>query len=83
MGLKLLDKLRLDFSHLNKHKIKTENCFDHKCLCNLSNKDTVYFCLCCHHYPDIRNFLLDEIYSFNKFIMHLSDTKLVMSFWIT
>ena len=46
MGLKLLTKLRFEFNNLNKHKIKTENCFNPKCLCDLSNKDTLYFCLC-------------------------------------
>ena len=79
MGLKLLTKLRFEFNNLNKHKIKTENCFNPKCLCDLSNKDTLYFCLCCHHYIDIRKLVLDEIPSINEFIMHFPDIKLVMS----
>ena len=45
MDLKLLARLRLGLSHLNKHKFdrKFANCFDPKCSCSLSNEDTVHF----------------------------------------
>ena len=45
MEFKLLARLMLGLSHLNKRKFdrKLANCFDPKCSCSLSNEDTVHF----------------------------------------
>ena len=78
MGLKLLTRSRISFSHLNKPKfIKTfPKRFDPECSCNPSVEDTVHFFMQCHHNTDIKKFFLNEI-SIDESIIHLSDGKLV------
>ena len=44
-GIKLLTKLRLDLSHLNKHRYKHNfgNCSNPKCLCISEDESTSFF----------------------------------------
>ena len=50
-GLKLLTRLRLGFSHLNKHKFRHfQECMNQVCSCSLEIKDTSHCLLHCHHF---------------------------------
>ena len=51
-GVKLLSQFRLNFSHLNKRKLKYnfKECVSPMCGCRLEIESTQHFFLCCHFY---------------------------------
>ena len=51
-GLKLLTRLRLGLSHLNKHKFQHnfQDCLNPLCSCSLEAEDTKHYLLHCHHF---------------------------------
>ena len=59
-GIKLLNRLRVDFSHLNEHKFR-HNFADTLCSCSLETESTAHFFLRCRHYNDIRITLMNEL----------------------
>ena len=63
VGLKLLTRLRLSCSHLNKHRFnhKFENCINTLSSCSLEIESTSHFLLHCHHYTNIQLTLLNNI----------------------
>ena len=62
-GLKLLTRLRLNFSHLNEHKFRHgfKDTVDPMCKCGLETKTTLHFLLRCRLYLTIRTELLGDI----------------------
>ena len=52
IGLKLLTRLCLDFSHLNEHRFRHnfQDCMNPLCSCNLDIEDTSHYLLHCHHF---------------------------------
>ena len=62
-GLKLLTRLRLNFSHLNEHKFRHgfRDIVDPMCKWGLETETTLHFLLCCRLYSAIRTELLDDI----------------------
>ena len=79
VGIKLLTRLRLNFSHLNEHKFRhnfreTLNPF---CKCGGETETTSHFFLRCHLHTTQRLKLLDTVYSLNPTIKTFSDESLV------
>ena len=64
-GLKLLTRLRINFSHLNEHKSRHgfKDTVDPMCKFGVETKTTLHFLLCCRLYSNIRTKLLDYIYT--------------------
>ena len=54
IGLKLLTRLRLGFSHLNEHKFRHDfqDCLNLLCLCNLEIEDTIHYLLHCQYFSE-------------------------------
>jgi len=74
-GLKLLTRLRLDFSHLNGHRFQHnfENCVNPLCSCSLETEDTLHFLLHCHHFSRHRIDLMNSVKSILDNYESLSD----------
>ena len=78
-GLKLLTRLRVNFSHLREHKFR-HNFFDTLnplCSCSLETESTKHYLLRCPTYSCIRKTLIDNISELTGSISNLSDDKLV------
>ena len=81
-GVKLLSRLRLNFSHLNEHKVRHgfkdgTNCM---CDCGSATETTLHFLLQCQQYQTIRLELLNSIYNLDPKIRKLSNDKLLHLF---
>ena len=52
-GAKLLVRLRLDFTHLRKHKFRHNfhDTLNSLCSCSLEPETTSYYLLCCNNFP--------------------------------
>ena len=68
-GIKLLIRLRLNFSDLNEHKLRHgfRDTVDPMCTCRLETKATLQFLLRCRLYSTIRTEILDDILLFNPY----------------
>ena len=78
-GIKLLNRLRLHFSHLNEHKLG-HNCratIDPMRSCGLEPKTTLQYLLRCKLYSDLRTELLNDICTLNPTLKKLSHEKLL------
>ena len=73
--LKLLTRLRVGLSHLNKHRFNHnfQSCINPLCSCNLEIESTAQFLLHCHHFSNIRSTLLNSINKFLGSISYLDD----------
>ena len=76
-GVKLLSRLRLNFSHLNEHKVRHgfkdgTNCM---CDCDSATETTLHFLLQCQEYQTIRLEPLNGIYNLDPKIKELSNDK--------
>ena len=74
IGLKLLTRLRLEFTHLNEPRFRHnfENYVNPLCSCSLSTENTEHYLLHCHHFTHHRinlmnsvNSILDDFESFS------------------
>ena len=63
-GIKLLNRLRVDFSHLNKRKFRRSfaDTLNPLCSCSLETETTAHFFLRCRNYTDIHLTLMKELY---------------------
>ena len=61
-GLKFLIRLRLDFSHLNEHRIwhNFQECMNPLCSCSLDIRGTLHYLLHCRHFLHFRNDLINS-----------------------
>ena len=78
IGIKLLTRLRLDFSHLNEHRFRHnfENCLNPLCSCSLETEDTLHYLLHCHHFSTYRENLMNSVKSvYNNFESLSDNTK--------
>ena len=77
-GLKLLTRLRLNFSHLNEHKFRHgfKDTVDPMCKCGLETETILHFLLSCRVYSTIRTELLDDIYTVASSLTNYPDEKL-------
>ena len=62
-GLKLLTRLRLDFTHLNEHKFRHnfQDCQNPLCSWSLEIEDTSHYLLHCHHFSNHRIDLMNSV----------------------
>ena len=69
-GIKLLNRLRVDFSHLNEHKFRHNftDTLNPLCSCSLETETTAHFFLRCRNYTDVRLTLLKELYRIDNSI---------------
>ena len=77
--LKLLTRLRLNFSHLNEHKFRHgfRDTVDPMCKWGLETETTLHFLLCCRLYSAIRTELLDDISAVDSSLTNYPDEKLL------
>ena len=63
LGIKLLNRLRVDFSHLNEHKFRHNfaDTLNPLCLCSLETESTAHFSLSCRYYSNICITLMNEL----------------------
>ena len=63
LGIKLLDRLRVDFSDLNEHKFRHNfaDTLNPLCSCSLETESMAHFFLCCRYYNNIRITLMNEL----------------------
>ena len=78
-GVKLLFRLRLNFSHLNEHKFwhgvdDRTNCM---CDCGKTTKTLLHFLLPYQQYQTLRLELLNSIYNLDHKISNFSNDKLL------
>ena len=78
-GLKLLTRLRVNFSHLREHKFRHNflDTLNPLCSCSLETESTKHYLLRCPTYSRIRKTLIDNISELIGSITNLSDDKLV------
>ena len=62
LGIKLLNRLRIDFSHLNEHKFRYNfaDTLNPLCSCFLETESTDHFFLSCRYYNNICITLIHE-----------------------
>ena len=63
VGVKLLIRLRLCFSHLLEHKFRhsLRDILNPLCPCNIESKTTTHYFLSCHFYNTNRSALMNEL----------------------
>ena len=63
LGIKLLNRLRVDFSHLNEHKFRHNfaDTLNPLCSCSLESESNAHFFLRCRCYSNIRITLMNEL----------------------
>ena len=76
-GIRLLNRLRLHFSHLNEHKFwhNFRATIDPMCSCNLEPETTLHYLLGCNFSSDLRTELLNDICALNPTLKKLSHEK--------
>ena len=79
-GIKLLERLRLHFSHLNEHKFwhNFRATIDPMCSCSLEPETTLHYLLRCNLYSDLRTELLNDICALNPTLKNLFHEKLLI-----
>ena len=75
IGLKLLTRLRLGFSHLNEHKFRHnfQDCLNPLCLCSLEIEDTIHYLLHCQYFSEHRINLINSVNSVSDHFESFSD----------
>ena len=78
-GLNLLTSLRLNFSHLNKHKFRHnfKDTIHPICSCCFEPEATDHYLLRCKLYTDLRLDLSNNIYTINQSLKNFSEDQLV------
>ena len=79
VGLKLLIRLRLGFSHLNEHRFlhDFQECLNPLCTCSLETENTSHDLLHCHHKTPFRTGLTNRLKTSVVDFEFLSDSKKV------
>ena len=79
MGIKLLTRLRLGFSHLREHKFRHNfrDTLNPTCACSLQPENTNHFLLHCHNYDNLRLTLMNDLNIIDTTISSLNETNLV------
>ena len=77
IGLKLLTRLRLGFSHLNEHKFRHnfQDCLSPLCLCSLEIEDTIHYFLHCQYFFEHRINLINSVRSVSENFESYSDKE--------
>ena len=79
VGVKLLTRLWLQFSHLNEHKFRhySKEWFIPMCDCGAETKITSHFFLRCQYFANERQKLHDDVYRIDASIKNLNEESLI------
>ena len=79
LGIKLLTRLRLDFSHLSEHKFRHNfaDSLNPLCSSSLETESTLHFFLRCQNYTTLRKALMTDLKNINDAIMSLNESDLL------
>ena len=79
LGIKLLTRLRLGFSHFSKHKFRHNfaDSLNTLCSCSLETQSTLHFFLGCQNYATLRRALITDVKNINDAIMSLTESDLL------
>ena len=79
VGIKLLTRLRLGFSHLREHKLRHnfEDTLNPLCSCSIETETTWQFFLRCQFFNDIREILMNDLMFIDKYFPSLNQQKLI------
>ena len=77
LGIKLLTRLQLGFSHLFKHKFRQNSADSLNPLCSGSLESTLHFFLRCQNYTSLRTALMTDLKNINDDIMSLNESDLL------
>ena len=79
LGIKLLTRLRLDFSHLREHKFRHNfrDTLNPMCNCSLEPENTSHFLLHCHNYDNLRLTLMSDLNMIDASLNILDEVNLV------
>ena len=78
-GIKLLTRLRLNFSHLNEHKFRHNflNTLNPMCSCGSEPETTAHFLLRCQNHVMNRSKLLKNVYNLDQTLRNYDDDHLI------
>ena len=78
VGVKLLVRLRLGFSHLREHKFEQNfhDTLNPLCSCSLEPETTSNYLLCCQNFSSTRLALMNDLNLIDPTISQLNDTAL-------
>ena len=78
VGVKLLVRLRLGFSHLGDHKFRHNfhDTLNPLCSCSLEPETTSHYLLCCHNFSSARLALMNDLNLIDPTIYQLNETVL-------
>ena len=78
-GIKLLTRLRLNFSHLNEHKLRHNflDTLNPVCSCGSEPETTAHFLLRCKNHVMNRSKLLKNVYNLDQTIWNYADDHLI------
>ena len=78
-GIKLLNRLRIGFSHLNEHKFRHNfaDTLNPLCSCSLETETTAHFFLRCGNYTDVRLTIMKELYRIDNSISSRQPNELL------
>ena len=81
-GIKLLTRLRLGLSHLNKHKFSHGflDTINPLCSCNIDEESSTHYLLRCPNFAQIRIHLMNEIKNIKPSLALLNDETISKSF---
>ena len=79
VGVKLLTRLRLGFSHLREHKFRQSfrDILNPLCPCSIETETTAHYFLRCHFYNANRSSLMDELNEIDISFSTLNENKLI------
>ena len=79
LGIKLLTRLRLGFSHLSKHKFRHNfaDSLNPLCSCSLETECTLHFFLRCQNHTTLCRALMTDLKNINHAIMSLNESDLL------
>ena len=79
VGVKLLTRLRLQFSHLDEHKFRHNftDCVSPMCDCGAETETTGHFFLRCQFFANERQKRRDDVYCIDDSIKNLNEESLV------
>ena len=80
LGIKLLSRLRLGFSHLYEHKFRHNfaDSLNPLCSCSLETESILHFFLRCQNYSTLRTALMTDLKDINDAIMSLNENNLLL-----
>ena len=79
LGIKLLTRLQIGFSHLREHKFRHnfQDTINPLCSCSIEPETTTHFFLRCHFYNAIRITLMNDLMTIDSSIPSIKDEILV------